>query len=219
MPDYLAALHDAEKNCVKATAATVNITAANTRKNAQENIKDQFINRNNFTEKSVLYTQSPKSTKKLGEIKSETGITKRTAYMERQEKGGTKKAPSGSNLTIPTTAARGGSNASKVRQRYTYDNVIKNTIHWSKRFEKEGARIVATAFIAAREKKFMRINDAFFRITNFRKTKSGVKFRMKEILNLKHKTTETPKNEWLKPASEDAAKDMQAIFNSQMDNL
>lgn len=217
MPDYLAALHDAEKNCIKAATATVNITAANARKNAQENIKSQFTNRNNFTEKSVLYTQSPKSTKKLDKIKSETGITERAGYMARQETGGTKKAPSGSNLTIPTTAARGGSNASKVRRKYTYDNVIKNTIHWSKRFEEKGARIVATAFIAAREKKFMRINDAFFRVTNFRKTKSGVKFRMKEILNLKHKTTETPKNEWLKPASEDAAKDMQAIFNSQMD--
>lgn len=81
------------------------------------------------------------------------------------------------------------------------------------------AASVAQAYVATKTKKFIRRKNAIFSVSNFRKTKSGVKFRMKEILNLKHKTTETPKNEWLKPASEDAAKDMQAIFNSQMDKI
>lgn len=214
--NYAAALKDAKKRMVGAAINTVNIVAAKARKIAQEYISQKFTTRNNFTTNSVRYTQSKKSTKNIADIKSETGITERAGYMARQETGGVKKSPSGANLNIPNTRARGGSNANKVRRQYYYDNVIKNTVSWRPNGSKK-SRLVATAFVAAREKKFIRMNDAFFTVSNFRKTKSGVKFRLKQILNLKHKTTETPQNEWLKPASEDAAKDMQAIFNSQMD--
>ncbi|MBD5427784.1 MAG: hypothetical protein HDR39_00395 [Treponema sp.] len=214
--NFAAAMKDAKFKMIDASKNTVNIVAAMARKNAQQNISSQFTNRNAFTVNSVRYTQSKKSARKLADIKSETGITERAGYMARQETGGTKKSPSGSNLIIPNTRARGGSNANKVRPKYHYDEVIKNTVSWRPNGSKE-SRLVATAFVAAREKKFMRMNNAFFTVSNFRKTKSGVKFRMKEILNLKHKTTETPENKWLEPASEDAAKEMQAIFNAQMD--
>lgn len=48
-------------------------------------------------------------------------------------------------------------------------------------------------------------------------TSGNVKFRSAEILNLRYTQTITPKKEWLEPASEAAARDMQAIFNQQMD--
>lgn len=213
--NYAAAMKDAKHKMTGAAKDTVNIVAAMARKNAQQNISSQFTTRNTFTANSVRFTQA-KNARKLADIKSETGITERAGYMTRQETGGTKKSPSGSNLIIPNTRARGGSNANKVRRKYHYDEVIKNTVSWRPNGTKE-SRLVATAFVAAREKKFMRMNNAFFTVANFHKTKSGVKFRMKEILNLKHKSTHTPQNEWLEPASEDAAKNMQSIFNSQMD--
>lgn len=215
--NFAAAMKDAIFKMIGAAKDTVNIVAAMARKNAQKNIADQFTNRNTFTVNSVRYTQAKKSARKLADIKSETGITERAGYMARQETGGTKKSPSGSNLIIPNTRARGGSNANKVRRKYHYDEVIKNTVSWSTTHKSKRARMVATAFTAQRDKKFMRSNNAFFVISNFRKTKDGVNFQMKEILNLKHKSTETPQNEWLEPASEDAAKEMQAIFNAQMD--
>lgn len=215
---YEDALKDAQKRMIRAGVNTVNIVAAQARKNAQQNITRNFTTRNNFTVNSVRFTQCKPSVQKLSDIKSETGITEKAGYMARQETGGVKKAPGGANLIIPNTRARGGSNANKVQRRYHYDNVIKNTVRWSDRGGSRKARLVATAFIAAREKKFIRMNDAFFRVTNFRKGKR-VSFKLQEILNLKHKTTYTPQNKWLEPAAESAAKNMQAIFNSQMDKV
>lgn len=216
---FAEALADTKKNMLKAGIATVNIVAANARRFAQENIKHNFTTRNSFTVNSVRFTQCPKSAKRFSDIKSETGITEKAGYMARQETGGIKRNPNGKNLIIPNTRARGGSNKNKVQKRYHYNSIIRNTVSWTSRGGSRKSRLVATAFIASRQKKFIRMNNAFFQVTNFRKGKSKVSFKLKEILNLKHHTTETPQNQWLEPASEAAAKDMQSIFNSQMDKL
>ena len=142
--------------------------------------------------------------------------------MARQETGGIKKTDSGANLIIPNTRARGGANTNRVQKRYTYTNVIKNTARWSNRNGSRRARLVATAYYAAKHSKFMRIGDSYFRISNFRKTKGGtpkVKFTARQILNLKHKTTYTPKKEWLKPASEYAEKLTPQFYQQEMDKL
>lgn len=219
MPSYNSALKDAEKNIIQAAGATVNIVAALARKNAQENIKNQFTTRNNFTANSVRFTPSQKSKKKLDGIKSETGITERAGYMARQETGGTRRSENGGNLIIPNTRARGGSNKNTVRRKFYYANIKNNMVSFPSRNGSRKAASVAQAYVATKTKKFIRRKNAIFSVSNFRKTKSGVTFRLKEILNLKHKTTYTSQNEWLKPASEDAAKDMQAIFNSQMEKI
>lgn len=219
VPDFTAAVKAATKNCIQAAIATVNITAARARKFAQENITKQFTTRNAFTVNSVRFTQCAKSVRKLDAIKSETGITERAEYMARQETGGTRRSASGANLNIPNTRARGGSNANTVRRKFYYGNVKQNLVKFPDRNGSRKAAGVAQAYVAAKQRKFIRRNDAIFTVANFRKTKSGIKFRMKEILNLKHKATETPKNEWLQPASQDAAKDMQAIFNAQMNKI
>lgn len=219
VPTFQAALEDAKKNFIKAAIITVNIVAANARKNAQANITGNFTTRNNFTVNSVRFTLAPKSVRRLADIKSETGITERAGYMARQETGGTKRAASGKNLIIPNTRARGGSNKNKVHRRYHYNEVIKNTVSWTDRSGSRKARLVATAFVAAKQHKFIRMNDAFFTVSKFRKSKGSVNFRLNQILNLKYRTTQTPQTEWLSPASETAAKDMQAIFNSQMEKM
>lgn len=217
MPSFVAAVNDVKEERVRAAIDTVNIVAALARKNAQKNISAQFTTRNAFTVNSVRFTQCGKNLKNLNAVKSEAGITDRAAYMVRQEQGGVKRAPNGENLIIPNTRARGGSNANKVRRKYRWDEVSKNIVKWSSRGGSRKARGVAAAYVAAKTGKFVRRNNAIFKVTNFRKTKAGVHYRLSEILNLKHKTTTTPQNKWLEPASEDAAKDMQKIFNSQMD--
>lgn len=141
--------------------------------------------------------------------------------MERQEKGGVKTAGS-KNLIIPTTKARGGSNAGKVRQKYYWSSINQNMVKgsFSKNFKKKSkARTVARAAVAAKTKKFIRMNDAIFSVSNFRAAKGRVHFRLNEVLNLKHKSTVTPKQEWLQPAASAAAAQMQAIYNSEMAKL
>lgn len=217
-PTFQAALADAKKSFITAGVATVNIVAAIARKNAQSNISKNFTTRNTFTVNSVRFTQASKSVTRLSDIKSETGITERAGYMARQETGGTKRSGTGANLIIPTTTARGGSNAKTVRQKY-YWSSIKPKLVTSNRRGSRKASLVARASIAARTGGFVRNKDIIFKVSNFRFTRGAPKFKLTPILNLKHRTTQTPQTEWLAPASETAAQDMQAIFNAQMDRL
>lgn len=215
---FAAALADSKKSILKASKNTVNIVAALARKNAIQNIQGNFTLRNNFTAGSVRFTQCPPGAARLQDVKSQVGITERAGYMERQEKGGVKTAGSKS-LVIPTTKARGGSNAGKVRQKYYYSQAAKNLVRGSTKFKSHKARTVARAAVAAKTKKFIRMNDAIFSVSNFRAAKGRVHFRLNEVLNLKHKSTVTPKQEWLQPAASAAAAQMQAIYNSEMAKL
>lgn len=216
---FAAAIKDAEKNYIRAAKETVNIVAANARKSAQENISRDFTTRNQFTTKSVLYTQCPPSAKSLNDIYSVAGITDRAGYMERQERGGVKSSGSGKNLVIPTTKARGGSDKNLVRQKYYLSSVKQNLVKGKTKFKSHKAATVARAAVASKQNKFIRMNDAFFRVTNFRAVAGRVRFKLQEILNLKHKTTVTPKKPWLEPAAQAAASDIQAIYNSRMAKL
>ena len=218
---YSKAMKDVQGKMATAAAAAVTKTAYTARKNAISNIEKNFTLRNTFTTRQIFTTPARKNTN-LKNIKAYTGALDPAGYMARQESGGIKKSDTGANLIIPNTRARGGSNSNKVQKRYTYTNVIKNTARWSNRNGSRRARMVATAYYAAKHSKFMRIGDSYFRITNFRKTKGGtpkVKFTARQILNLKHKTTYTPKKEWLKPASEYAEKLTPQFYQQEMDKL
>lgn len=207
------------KKCQKVAAVNaVNRAAFTARKNAISNVEKNFTLRNNFTTKKIITTPAKKSAS-LNDIVAYTGALEQIGYMERQETGGTKRSPSGSNLIIPNTRARGGSNSKKVQSRFRYSNVALNTVRWSSKSGSRKARLVATAFVAAKNKKFIRLNNSFFQVTNFRKGKKAVSFKTKQILNLKHKTTYTPANPWLEPASEYAANLMQDFYNQEMDKL
>ena len=212
------AMKDAERTMIKAATAAVNRTAFTARKNAVSNIEKNFTLRNKFTTKNI-HTQPSPSVNSFSQIKATTGALVQAGYMERQEMGGQKKSPSGANLIIPNTRARGGSNAKKVQSKYFMSNVAANTVRWSSRKGSAKARLVATAATAAKTKKFMRYNNAFFSVTNFRKGKKKVSFRLKEILNLKHKSTYTPAKPWLTPASEYAAKLTPDFYAQEMDKL
>lgn len=218
---YSKAMKDVQGKMATAAAAAVTKTAYTARKNAISNIEKNFTLRNTFTTRQIFTTPARKSSN-LKNIKAYTGALDPAGYMARQETGGIKKTDTGANLIIPNTRARGGSNTNKVQKRYTYANVIKNTAHWSNRKGSRRARLVATAYYAAKHSKFMRIGDSFFRISKFRKTKGStpkVKFTAQQILNLKHKTTYTPQKEWLKPASEYAEKLTPQFYQQEMDKL
>lgn len=215
---YARVIDDVSKKMKKASVNAVNRTAFTARKNAVFNIGRNFTLRNKFTERNVRTTPCPHGVSRFSDIKASTGVLEPAGYMARQETGGAKRSLSGTNLIIPNTRARGGSNANKVRKKYTYQNVIANTVH-SNRQGSHKARVVARAFIAAKFHKFIRINDSFFSVSNFRKGKDKVRFKAKQILNLKHESTFTPSKPWLEPASEYAANLMQDFYNEEMDKL
>lgn len=209
---------DVYRRFVKAGINTVNIVAATARNNAVRNVQRNFTLRNNFTTKQIQFTKCAQNVKQLNQIKSETGITEKAAYMERQEQGGIHKNQNG-NLVIPTTQARGGSNAKKVRRSYYYSNIKPLVVRGSTNFKSKKAAHVARAFVAAKIHGFIRMNNSIFKVTSFRKNGNNVSFKSTHILNLKYAGTYTPKNAWLEPASAYAAQMMQEIFNHQMDKI
>lgn len=208
---------DAEKKCIQACINTVNIQAAETRKNAIQNIQGNFILRNQWTTSSrnLNYHQCPKGITDITQIQSEIGST--LDYMERQEKGGTRKPAKGSQLAIPSTMARGGSNNKKVLSRL-YLNKIK-TVGRATKATTRSSQYVARAFIASKYKLFLSANKTLFQVTNFKKSGDKISFTQTPIYNLKFKTTQTKAKPWLEPAADQPAKDAQNIYNYQLDKI
>lgn len=216
MNSFVEICKDVEKRFVKASVNTVNIVAATARKNAQKEIEKNFTLRNNFTLKGVMFTPCASNVKTLNEIVSFAGIDEKRGYMARQETGGVKESSSGSNLIIPQTSARGGSNTRRVMQKYRYSNV-KQKLY--KRQDSSRMALAVAAFNAAQNHGFIRIDNTIFEVSRFEPKRDNRIFRAKPVINLKYQSTVTPKKEWLAPAADYAAQMMQAVFNKQMDLL
>lgn len=206
---------DAEKKCIQACINTVNIQAAETRKNAIVTIQNNFILRSRWTinRTNLHYDQCPKSVTNITQIQSEIGST--LDYMKRQEKGGTRKSKTGSQLAIPSTMARGGSNTKKVRPSFFLNSgkIVTGPIT---RATTRSSQYVARAFIASKYKLFLSANKTLFQVTNFKKSGDKISFTQTPIYNLKFKTTQTKAKPWLEPAADQPAKDAQNIYNYQL---
>lgn len=210
---------DAKKKLMLGGMNTVNKQAFLTRKNAIQNIKNQFITRNNFTTKNIIVEKCTMATK-IEDIKSEVGATENIEYMERQEKGGEHKPTNGNKLAIPTTASRtGGNKAGVVAKRMRMGSLINRKLNSNKTktsFQSRSARIVANAFIASKKRKIMHFGKDLYAVSNFVKSGGKISFDKTMLRNLRFTSTQTPKNPWLEPASQKPREDAQSIFNSEM---
>ena len=208
---------DAEKKCIKACINTVNIQAASSRNEGIINIKKNFTLRNTWTERNIIYTQCPQNVTDINQIQSEVGATQRAEYMERQEKGGIHKAK-GNKLAIPSTMARGGASNKKVKSSlYLSKNGLVSGP--TTRATTRKSQYVARAFVAAKNKLFLSANKTLFQVTKFTKSGDSISFKQTPIYNVKFTQTKTPAQPWLKPATDQQAKEAQQIYNYQLDKL
>lgn len=206
---------DIKKETITACIKTVNEQAYLTRTGATQNLRRNLILRNQFTEKSITYTQCPKSVKKYKDIQSVVGALQRADYLKRQEEGGIRKPRIGGRLAIPTTAARGGRNSNRLQKKYRLDQIapVRGS---NKKYKSNKARSVARAVVAFREKKYIRYNDKLFIVKKFERRNDIINFQKTEIYNLQRTTTQTPPTPWLEPATLRPAQQSQEIFNSKM---
>jgi hypothetical protein len=220
------------KKCVcEAATNSVNIMAALARKEAIKNVKANFITRNTFTARQIQYTPMAQGSHELSAIKSVVGATVKAPYMARQEEGGVHRPSKGRTLAIPTNEARGGSKRNPVQSSMRVNKIGKRRrvrsptrrdyAFW---FRSEKARKVARAWTAYKKGLFIPIGGSegqrnLFAVTEFHKTKSGVAFKLKQIYKFDKPETVTKPEPWLLPASDKAANQAQAIFNSQMKKL
>ena len=212
------AYDDAHRTMIKAAALSLNQAAFKASEYAKEIIHKNFIIRNNFTANSVRYTKCQQANTVVN-LASYTGILDRAEYMARQESGGTKRSSSGGNLIIPTVTARRGNPKNRVSASMYYSKIKSQIIPMASGHGSKKSNSVARAFVAKNTGGFVRYNNSVFKVTSFRKSGDAVSFKKKMVLNMKHKSTITPANPWLKPASEMAAREMQVFYNDAMNAL
>ncbi len=202
-----------------AVMGTINTQAALTRRNGISNLNSNFINRNKFTERQIQFRKT--ELKSISQMEARVGATERAGYMELQETGGTNRPKKGPNLAIPTNRARNNSKTSLVR-RANYQRIVRSRMvkgRFKKNFQSRKARMVAMAFVAQRENKFMNIRGGIFETSSFKKSKNKIRYRKDMIYNTKRKSVNIRSNPWLEPATEKPIRDGQAIYNSQINKL
>lgn len=213
---------DLQRRVIKAAAKTVNIQAAQTRKNAIENIKTQFHQRNDFTVRNIRFTSCPESVTRLEDVQSEVGATERAGYMELQETGGIRQPRKGGLLNIPTDAAREGSSfAGKVTPESSVKGIKKRKLkgRYQHNYSSAKARAVARAYVAYKHKFVVHYGKNVFEITSFRKSGDNINFEKKLIRNLNKQSAVVKPKPWLEPAAQKPKEECQQIFNSVMDKI
>lgn len=212
--------NEIRSDMTRAARAALTRTAFTARKNAIGIVGENFTLRNKFTAASIR--AEPGTGASLGSLRSSAGILGRASYMARQETGGTRRNPTGANLAIPTAYARGGRNESRVRPAMRLEKILPQ-LSRPRRKGSHKANLVARAAVAGRmgsRTPYVRIGEGIFRVSSFRKLKSGrVAFRARLAYNFKFRTTETPASPWLAPASDRAARLTGTFFAEEMDRL
>lgn len=211
---------DVHKNMVTAAINTVNICAAQSRKNAVEIVSRKFILRSTFTVKNIRYDQS-KKVKNMEDAVAYVGATTDAAYMSRLESGGTRKNSSG-GLNIPMTAARRGSTKNKVSNSMYWSKIKSRVVTGSsgqtKRFHSHKANFVAMAAVAAKTQGFIEKNKIVYKVSNF-SASGNVRFKLTPLYNERFETTRTPAFHWLTESCDTSSSKIQSVFNSEMDKL
>lgn len=211
---------DMQKDVLKAAATTVNIQAALTRNNAIQNLQNDFILRNQFTTKSIQFDRAPAEATSFDQIESHVGALDRASYLERQEKGGSHTNPSGGQLSIPTTAARAGSNRNLVQKSLYRTKINKKIIKYNPHQAGNGrSALVIAAQAASAPGKYLKYNKNIYKVLDFKKSGDNVSFRLEMIYFRGKSATQTKATHWLTEASLKPAQDAQSIFNSQMEKL
>ena len=212
---------DLKEQIIAGAIATVNVQAALTRKNAIENIKNNFTLRNNFTTSQVQFEQMPKTRLiSLDKITSRVGVTEKADYMARQETGGERRTKSGANLAIPTLKARGGNKGSPVLKNMYLSKLKRKTIFVKySDYTTPGSALVAAAYLAEKNSLMLRYNQHLWQVSNFVKTGDRVDFELDPIYYFGNQYTFNPAYSYLIPARKQPAEDVESIFISQMKKL
>ncbi|MDD5006453.1 MAG: hypothetical protein PHS33_08170 [Candidatus Omnitrophica bacterium] len=211
---------DIPKACATALKNTFNVQAALTRKNGIEEIKQDFIIRNNFSEKSIAYDRC--KTDEISTMQASVGALTRAEYLALQHEGGQRRPKAlFKKLAIPQDAARGGSRKRLVSRSHYLEKIAGNVVRgrFKKHYKSKKAQAVARAYVAKQNNLFLKYDNNIFSVTSFSKFKKRVKFKSKHLYNVGERTAKIKGKPWLTTSAQKPAADGQAIFNSQVKKL
>jgi hypothetical protein len=207
----------------KSASETMNQIAFQARSNIIEKASQSMIVRNNFlTSPRVLsVTKVPFGhTESLKDIQASVGFTEDADFMRRQDESGWHEPKEGTRLRIFTDKAREGrTKAGKVQKGYGYTKNMRRMgiIPLAVKGSSHESRMVRRAAAAFKSGLLTMIKRSFYRITDFKKQGDNVVFKKEMIINREYERTLTPAKNFFLPACQEAAKDMQKLFNEAMD--
>lgn len=176
-----------------ATKATVNRAAFETRKVAQETIREDMVNRNRFTVQSVQVDMA----RTLNIRQQQAAVGSTADYMEDQEFGATKSKPA-----LPTGYSAGQEGAQPRTRLPRKPNKLAN-IRLAKKSKKGHSRkqrnFMAVKQAAQSGQKYVYLDmgrtKGIFRVLGGKR-----KPRIKMVHNLSRQSVTIPRNPWLAPA-------------------
>ena len=178
-----------------ATRHALNAWAIEGRGRAQDNIKSSMILRNRWTLGSVRFAFADRGP--VASQASRVGAT--TAYLSRQESGGTERATGAHGLPIPSAYASGEDGATQrrklVKRRFSVARIQFNTPARVRSIRNRKRRAFVSVQHARRHKqKFVFLDlgrsKGIFRVTQR---------RIRMVHDVSRKTVTTPRNPWLEP--------------------
>ena len=226
-PQAIKKLHkDIRRNIKQAATKTVNAVAFQARADLRTYVLENFSNPNGLvTPSSLFVTKVPfGKTENLSDIQASVGFSEKVDFMRRQDEGGwrTRHDPS-KRLSIKTdTAQRDGlpSVGLGKRGKVTIKGKRISTILLRQgRSQSHRANRVARAAVAYQTGLLMYMgpHKSLFRITSFRRIDEGVHFDAELMVNRRFTRTFTPARNFFLPVCQNAAKNIQDLFNENMD--
>lgn len=205
-----------------ATRSTLNTAAFMASKEAQENIRGGFVNRNKFTVNSIRVEKS--KTLKISNQESKVGSI--APYMNVQEEGGIVTSQGQHGVPLPTNEAANQSRGARPRTKLPIPtNRLKNIKIGGKMARAKSAKqaIFLTLLDAARKKrKFVFLATSrragIFRITGEKDHRGHIrKIKTKMMYNLSQRSVNIRPRPWLKPAFDEAMKKMPEIYKKALE--
>lgn len=212
----------------------LNRLAFETQRESKSNIRGGFINRNNYTERSVQVDMARGSN--LATMESRTGSV--ADYMDEVEFGGTKvsKGKEGVPIATPAAANQSGRPRTKLptaRNRLRAIALAKKRADIPGGFKNERQRLLVTVWQAVEDgNRFVFLNigarRGIFKVVGGR---PGTKRRIVKgtrrsgwprgarlmlIHDLTHKTTNVPRNPWLLPAVRDVEQRLPRFYEDEI---
>jgi len=197
-----------------AVKKTLDGIAWKARKEAQGLIKNDFVNRNQWTVGSIRV--KPSTIGRVDDMQSAFGSTQ--GYMRTQEKGGVKRPLSGNKVSIPTTRAAGQGRAKRPRTR----NVLtrnKMKVVWlrkpayrSKNNKQEIIVRMRQALKDGSDKAYLKFNngtEGIFEVDGVLTTSRGwvPGGTLDMIQDLSRSVVKIPKHRWMRPSADAARRD------------
>lgn len=208
-----------------ATKNTLNQSAFKAMNIAKQNVRNQMITRNKFTEQSIRVEQ----TKTLNTAKQAAYVGSIAEYMEDQEFGGTT-SKKGKNKTVLPTSFSAGQDGQIPRTKLpTNVNKLKNIALRRKilhgNFKSKRQKFFIHALLAANEgQKNIYIpgkqngTGGIYRVWGRLKKKGRfTRVKMKMLYSFRRNPSRIPKNSWLKPSIEETTKYMPEIYKQSLE--